>query len=334
MKPTITCAPSGLVAFRRCCLFRGRRVWRRQLTWGLAAWFLATPVLCPAQVSGNAAFAEGGGRTAAEQLEQKQRELPKDQQPPSATSTFVEASVLMNVKADEYVAVFALAQEGETLEACNQKHQAMLESFLAELKSLAIDPRDVYVDFIAQHRVYGYEKQGDLLIEKLSGFDLKKNVSIRFRDAALLEKLTLAAARCQIFDLVKVDYIVLDLPAVKEKLLDEAARVIQSKRARYEKMLGIRLVPPAQVYAEKSLVHYPTRMYDSYMAAESEQIDSPYRHDNRHYVQQARKNRTFYLNSLDGSQFDSVMNPVITEPVVQCTLYLKIKYEVEQPPNR
>jgi len=34
---------------------------------------------------------------------------------------------------------------------------------------------------------------------------------------------------------------------------------------------------------------------------------------------------------LDGDGFDLVLNPVITEPVVQCTLYLKIKYEVEQP---
>jgi hypothetical protein len=36
------------------------------------------------------------------------------------------------------------------------------------------------------------------------------------------------------------------------------------------------------------------------------------------------------FNGLDADGFDSVLNPVITEPVVQFTLYLKVKYEVEQ----
>ena len=34
--------------------------------------------------------------------------LTKEEMPPTATSTFVEASVLMNVPADEYVAVFGI----------------------------------------------------------------------------------------------------------------------------------------------------------------------------------------------------------------------------------
>ena len=47
-------------------------------------------------------------------------------------------------------------------------------------------------------------------------------------------------------------------------------------------------------------------------------------------VRGARKSQTFFFNGLDANGFDTVLNPVITEPVVQCTLYLKVKYEVEQ----
>ena len=36
------------------------------------------------------------------------------------------------------------------------------------------------------------------------------------------------------------------------------------------------------------------------------------------------------FNGLDGDGFDQVINPVVIEPVVQFTLYLKVKYEVEQ----
>ena len=45
-------------------------------------------------------------------------------------------------------------------------------------------------------------------------------------------------------------------------------------------------------------------------------------------MEQERKARTFYFNALDGNGFDKVINPVVLEPVVQFTLYLKVKYEV------
>ena len=46
-------------------------------------------------------------------------------------------------------------------------------------------------------------------------------------------------------------------------------------------------------------------------------------------VQSLRKSRTFYYNPLTADGFDRVIEPVILEPVVQFTLYLKLKYEIE-----
>jgi hypothetical protein len=166
-----------------------------------------------------------------------------------------------------------------------------------------------------QTKVYGFEVQGDILQEELVGFELKKNVSIHYQEPALLESIALAAARSQIFDLIKVDYIVKDIQRVQEKLMEEAATVAQSKISRYEKLLGIKLQPPAQVYAEKSAIYYPTQMYDSYTAYESEAIrGGPDRQ--RYTVRSARKSRTFFFNGLSADGFDAVINPVVTEPVV------------------
>ena len=81
-----------------------------------------------------------------------------------------------------------------------------------------------------------------------------------------------AAARVKVYDLIKVDYVVKDLKRVNDRLMKEAARVIKEKAARYEKLLGISLKPPGQVYAERSAAYYPTQMYDSYTAFESEQV--------------------------------------------------------------
>ncbi len=156
---------------------------------------------------------------------------------------FVEANVLMNVEADEYVAVFGVTHEGETVAECGRKMGATIEEFAGELKSLGIGEEEIFVDFVAQNKIYGFEVTGDLAQEKLVGFELKKNISIQYRDRSLLDKFIVAAARSEIFDLIKVDYIVKDVNGVQDRLMEEAARVIDQKKARYKRLLGIKLQP-------------------------------------------------------------------------------------------
>ena len=291
---------------------------------------VVAPGLCKGQISGNVGFAAGGGRGKADSRERAMRWLSEGEKPPTATSSFVEAHVLMNVKADEYVAVFGLMHEGETLADCAKKMDATVTTFSDELKKAGVPAKDVFVDFITHNRIYGYQVQEDILQEKLVGFELKKNVSIRYQDAAQFDKLALAAARAQVFDLIKVDYIVKDIAFVQDKLMEEAARVTKNKITRYEKLLGIKLQAPAQIYAEKSAVHYPTQMYDSYTAYEAEEVRIPATKNKKYAVRNLRKSSTFFFNPLNGDGFDAVLNPVITQPVVQFTLHLKVKYEVEQ----
>lgn len=146
----------------------------------------------------------------------------------------------------------------------------------------------------------------------------------------MLDKLLVAAARSKIYDLIKVDYIVRDTGSIHNRLAEEAARLIRQKTARHEKLLGIKLQPPAQVFAERYGAYYPTEMYDSYTAYESEDVSRRRYDEDRYIVQRARKSRTFFFNALNADGFDAVVNPVVIEPVVQFTLYLRVKYEVEQ----
>ena len=290
---------------------------------------LSFPPLCLAQVSGNVGYSQNGGKGRAVQNERSKRTLTKEEMPPSGTSTFVEANVLMNVRADEYVVVFGISQEGETVADCGRKMDATVKQFSDELKTLGIADDARFVDFIAQNKIYGFEVTGEIAREKLVGFELKKNISIHYKDASLLDKIVLAASHSQVFDLIKVDYIVSDLDRIQDRLMEEATRIIKRKTSRYEKLLDIKLQPPAQIFAEKSAVHYPTDMYDSYTAFETEHVGIPANRD-RLTTQTVRKSRTFYFNGLDADGFDAVINPVMIEPVVQFTLYLKVKYEVKQ----
>jgi len=289
----------------------------------------ACPVLCAAQVSGNIGYAGAGGKARAQQNERNKRTLTREEMPPTSSSMFVEASVLMNVKADEYVAVFGVMQDGSTLTECLQKMDATITIFSGLLKPLGIAGSDLFVDFVAQNKTYGFELTGDIAREKLVGFELKKNVMVRFKDYGLLDKLVAAASQAQIFDLIKVDYILKDTSGVQNRLMQEAARLIKQKATRYEGFFGIRLRLPAQVYAERPDIYYPTEMYDSYTAAESEDITTNY-YRQKYTIQGARKSRTFFYNALDAKGFDYVINPVVLAPVVQVTLYLKVRYAIEQ----
>jgi len=292
--------------------------------------------VCAAQASGNIGYGQSGsGRARAEAFERGKRTVAKDDQPPTNTSFFVDASVLMNVKADEFVAVFGLLQECATVAECNQKMDATVAGFKAGLKSLGIADADTYVDFASQNKIYGYKLGAGVAREELVGFELKKNIAVHYRDRDMLDKLTVLASQNGIYDLIKVDYVVKDTAAVQARLMDEAGKVVEQKLQRYVRMLGVKVRPPGLVYAERPSIYYPTEMYDSYAAYESEDIEQD-RDDlkQKYTVKNARKSRTFFFNPLDADGFDTVVNPVVIEPVVQFTLYLKVKFETEQPAGR
>jgi uncharacterized protein YggE len=252
----------------------------------------------------------------------------------TATSLLIDASVLMNVKADEHVAVFGVMQECTAVPECNQKVDAAVASFSAAVRGLGVPAENVFVDFTTQNKIYGFEVGEKVAQEKLVGFELKKNVSVRYADSRLLDRLVLAAAGAGIFDLIKVDYFVRDTGAVLDRLMEEATRVARQKAAKREQLFGLKLQKTPQIYTEKPSVYFPTEMYDAYTAAESENVSqTPSYNQQTHVIQNARKSRTFYFNPLDAEGFDLVINPVILEPVVQYTLYLKLKYDFEPPPK-
>src|SRR6478752_1723729 len=93
-----------------------------------------------AQVGGNVGYGQAGGRARAEQNERAKRQLTREEMPPTDTTMFVDASVLMNVRADEFVATFGLAEEAETVEGCQAKMDATVAAFTEALRPLGVGP--------------------------------------------------------------------------------------------------------------------------------------------------------------------------------------------------
>lgn len=274
-----------------------------------------------AQVGGGAAAFNQGNRSGAD--EARAHELAK-RNAPFGEGRFIDASVLMNVKPDEYVAVFGISQEGETLDQAQAAMEETLGDFMVSLKDLKVATADTFVDFVAQNRIYGYDVSTENLAkEVVVGFEVKKNVSIRYKDHALLDKLTAAASKAGIFDLVKVDYVVKDIAAARKRIMQEAAKVIKAKMEEQEQLLGVKVGQPYLVIPSQLSVYYPVEMYESYVAQESEEV---YGYRQGMTIQRARKPRTFYYNPLAAKDFDVAINPSLIEPAVQFAIYVRVKY--------
>src|ERR1044072_8022268 len=228
------------------------------------------------------------------------------------TYQFLDAKILTSVDTREYVVVFGLAQEADTVQAANKKIQDQVAVFQRGLSALGVRPEDTYLDFITQNRVYDYVVKGGTAREKISGFQIKENLAIRFKDHSLLDKIVPLAAQGGIFDLIKVDYITSDLNAVRSQMTAEAQKIIKQKEEAYAK-LGIKLTP-VSVSAENFDSFQPFEAYNSYKAFESGNVDDNYR------VVERRKNSTFYFEPLAPGKFDVVLTPLGLEPQVQCTL--------------
>jgi len=239
----------------------------------------------------------------------------------NTTGFAIEASILTNLKPDAFVAVFGVNAEAPAALDSNDKVNLKITQFTRQLSPLGITGGDLFVDFIRQNRVYDYSVSSNRAVENFTGFETKKTVAVRYRNRELFEPIVRAAASVQVFDLVKVDYIVTDFEKVRATLFDEAVKVIKSKEARYLKSLGVSLTPIG-LANEKYDVSYPSQAYQRYQAFETGQ---GYASNGSSVVQ--RKASTFFYDPFDAGRFDVVLAPMGIEPAVQFTLYLRMQYQ-------
>lgn len=240
----------------------------------------------------------------------------------------IEASILTNLKPDAFVVVFGISQEALGAAASNEKVNAKAADFTKAVAPLGIGAADIFVDFITQIRVYDYKIEGTRATENLTGFETKKTIAVRYKRRDQFERIVTAAANLQIFDLIKVDYIVSDFDGVRKRLFDEAVRVIKSKEQSYVRSLGVSLIPVG-LSSEKYDAFYPSDTYERYQAYEA---GSGYVYSNTgSSTITQRKSFTFFYEPFDSSRFDTVLQPLGIEPVVQFSLYLRMQYDTQKP---
>ncbi|MBP6812513.1 MAG: SIMPL domain-containing protein [Saprospiraceae bacterium] len=242
----------------------------------------------------------------------------------------ISINTLYNQKASAYTAIFSVTQAGKTADETNTVLNTRLAGLLADLKSLGISDADIYVDMVNFLPKYEYDVSKKLFSRKTyteipKGFELQKNIHIRYTDPTLLERIVTAAARQEIYDIVKVDYFVKDSEAIYSQLRETTFKYLKNIENQY-KTLGIQLDSAYKVSAENAWVAYPINRYESYQAFSTQRLDI----DENSKVNSADKITSRFYNAVPANDYDIVINPEILEPAVQFSYNLVMRFSLPE----
>ncbi|MEM9888254.1 MAG: SIMPL domain-containing protein [Bacteroidota bacterium] len=245
-------------------------------------------------------------------------------------------NALSNQRASSYTAIFNVVQIGQTAESTNASLNQQITAFTDALETIGIQKEDWYVDMVNFLPKYEYDVSKKLFSKKTFkeipiGFELQKNVHIRFDDPAVLDEIVTAAAQQEIYDIVKVDYFVNNPQAIYSELRQAAMDYAQNIKLQYRD-LKISLDSSYVIAAENAWVAYPGDRYETYQAFSSQKLSNKQQSSSK--VDKADKPTSRFYDAIAANNYDIVINPEILEPAVQFSYNLVLRFTLpERVPN-
>lgn len=249
----------------------------------------------------------------------------------SNTDIIVSVKGLANIKADAYTAIFSITQTGKTTKEVDELMDQRITQSLNEIKLKK--GVETFVDMISFVPVYEYETEKKVFNRKTynevpAGFELKKNIHIKFADPAQLNEFISILSNYEIYDLVRVDYFSTELEMIKKEMMTKAKLLVQEKIKNYQELLGETFTNAEKKITDDYLVNLPVEMYKSYEAYNSSSLSLK-----KANINQINKSVTLYYQPIFNKEFDFVINPTVLEPVIQIQYQVKIAITREKKPS-
>ena len=242
----------------------------------------------------------------------------------------LEVNAMMNMRADSYLAIFNITQLGQTAEEADSLMNGRINGLVQRVKAQGVKEKDVFTDMLSFVPVYELETTRKLFSKSYqevpAGFEIQKNIHIRFTDARILDKLVTAAAKEEIYDLVKVDFFVDKQSASFDTLRMFATKLMQQKLDNFEK-LGLKVEESHRMGAEKNGAYFPLDRYTTYQSRTQSSLNSRRRGQ---IVNDVKKSNTLFYNKVPYGNFDIVLHAEITEPPVQYTYNLSLQCQLPE----
>ena len=248
----------------------------------------------------------------------------------NSRSLTIEASALMNIVPDAQIVVFTIVQLGESAQEATELIDSKLTPIKTELNALGIRNSNIVVDmisFIPRYEDTVVKKRFSKTFTEIpKGFELKKNIHIKFKDHELIDKIIAICASHEVYDMAKVEYVVLNNEENMLTMRDKMLKHLGDKIAFYHDLEVQDDIDIIQVN-EKSNEYYPQDRYQRYTAHSSSSYDAlGNTKKKKRGVKRVSKNTSIFYDPLSTKNFDVVMNPGIIEPTVQYTYTLNVIY--------
>lgn len=242
----------------------------------------------------------------------------------------LEVNAMMNMRADSYLAIFNLNQLGQSAEEADSLMNGRVARFKANIRNVGVKEADIFTDMLSFVPVYEIETTRKFFSktyqEVPAGFEVQKNIHIKFTDARVLDRIVSAAAKEGIYDLVKVDYFVEQQSACYDTLRLFATKLLKEKLKNFAS-LGLELEESHRTAAEQNAAYFPLDRYTTYQTRTRSSLNSRRRGQ---VINDVRSPSTLFYNKVPYGNFDIVLHADITEPPVQYTYNLTVQCQLPE----
>ena len=247
----------------------------------------------------------------------------------------VRIHVLYNAAPSSYMAIFHMNQAGKKVQDIDSLMSKRVAKLIAQSHSIGLKKEDFYTDMIALVPIFEKEKKtfGKNYTQVPKGFEMQKNLHVRYKNAAQLDALFTLAAQCEIYDLIKVEYFFDSTEMANQILKNKAVQVLNQKLKNYKQM-GIALDTNFRMVQEQRHQFFPIDEYMPYQplavsTLEADENTDPNKTGSSMPVSTQRT--TMFYNQVSTDGFDAVINPSPLTPSIQFVYNLDVRYKIHVP---
>lgn len=248
----------------------------------------------------------------------------------------VNVNVLFNAKPSAYMAIFHVNQAAEKIADLDTFMNRRVEKFISLAKNIGIKKEQFYLDMIALVPVYSKEKRifSRIYTQVPKGFEMQKNIHIKYQDPNQLDRLFAMAAQCEIYDLIKVEYLYDSAEYAGQAMRTKALQCLNKKLDGFKK-LGVNTDTSWRTFSESANIFFPIDRYQSYKPLAISSIEDGDKPDESGTMMKTGvgmvTRTTVFYNQATLEGFDAVINPSPLQPPIQFVYSLSVHYRYNQP---
>ena len=237
----------------------------------------------------------------------------------------LEVNALYNAKADSYLAILSVIQNGATAVAVDSMVNARYNGFCNDLRESGIKKEDIFIDMISMVPIFEMQVEKKLFSKTYNevpvGFKLQKNIHIFYKKGEMLDHILTAATKHEIYDLIKVEYFVDNTDAIFDSLINVSKETLNKKVEKLKK-LGIVLDTLKHVFSDQKNVYFPVDRYTPYNSYGGISLATRDISSSKNLI----KTPTMFYNKIPYHSYDIIINPAFKEPAVQYTYKIHVRY--------